>query len=123
MRWATIRTADGTHAVRVDGNMLVELAARDVAEMLTRGDVPETGAVHDAAAADYAPVVTHPGKVICQGLNYRSHILEMGHELPEHPTLYTKYHEALVGARQDIEHLPHQLRRGRRLLGSRATRW
>jgi acylpyruvate hydrolase len=36
------------------------------------------------------------------GLNYRSHILEMGRELPRHPTLFTKYPEALVGAHDDI---------------------
>ena len=64
--------------------------------------VPETGTVHDLATADFAPVVTHPGKIICQGLNYRSHILEMGHELPEHPTLFAKFREALIGAHDDI---------------------
>ncbi len=65
-------------------------------------NAPETGAVHDVATADYAPVVTHPGKIICQGLNYRSHILEMGHELPTHPTLFAKFREALIGAHDDI---------------------
>jgi acylpyruvate hydrolase len=106
MRWATIRTDDGTRAARVDGDTLVELAARDVGELLARGgDVRETGTLHDTETADFAPVVTHPGKIVCQGLNYRSHILEMGHELPEHPTLFVKFREALIGARDDI-HLP-----------------
>ena len=58
----------------------------------------ETGIVHDLASTDLAPVVTLPGKIICQGLNYRSHILEMGHELPTHPTLFAKFREALIGA-------------------------
>jgi acylpyruvate hydrolase len=103
MRWATIRTNDGTRATRVDGDALVELAARDVGELLASdGDAHETGTTHDVATADYAPVVTHPGKILCQGLNYRSHILEMGHELPEHPTLFAKYREALIGAHDDI---------------------
>ena len=53
-------------------------------------------------SADFAPVVTHPGKIICQGLNYRNHILEMGHELPTHPTLFAKFREALIGAHDDI---------------------
>ena len=106
MRWATIRTGDGTRAARVDGDSLVELDARDVGELLARGgDTRETGAVRDVASAEYAPVVTHPGKVLCQGLNYRSHILEMGHPLPEHPTLFVKFREALIGAHDDI-HLP-----------------
>src|SRR5262249_467553 len=34
--------------------------------------------------------------------NYRSHILEMGRELPEHPTLFAKYAESLIGARDPI---------------------
>jgi acylpyruvate hydrolase len=46
----------------------------------------------------YAPVVPRPGKIICVGLNYRSHISEMGRELPEYPTLFAKYPEALLGA-------------------------
>jgi acylpyruvate hydrolase len=103
VRWATVRTADGTHAAIVEGDALLELDVRDVGELLARGaDVPETGIVHDLATADLAPVVTHPGKIICQGLNYRSHILEMGHALPTHPTLFAKFREALIGARDDI---------------------
>ncbi len=92
-----------THAARVDGDTLIELAARDVGELLASDNgTSETGTTHDVATADYAPVVTHPGKILCQGLNYRSHILEMGHELPEHPTLFAKYREALIGAHDDI---------------------
>jgi acylpyruvate hydrolase len=103
MRWATVRTADGTRAARLDGDVLVELDAADVGEVLARGGgATETGTTHDAATADLAPVVTHPGKVICQGLNYRNHIFEMGHDLPAHPTLFAKFRESLVGARDDI---------------------
>jgi acylpyruvate hydrolase len=103
MRWATIRTSNGTRAVRVEGEELVELDAADVGELVTLGgDAPPTGQVHDVATADYAPLVTGPGKIICQGLNYRSHILEMGHELPEYPTLFTKFPETLIGAHDDI---------------------
>lgn len=115
MRWATIRTGDRTgdatgdatrartRAARVDGDELVELDARDVGELLARGgDAPETGTTHDVDTADYAPVVTRPGKVLCQGLNYRNHILEMGHDLPEHPTLFAKFAETLIGARDRI---------------------
>jgi acylpyruvate hydrolase len=52
--------------------------------------------------AAYAPVVPFPGKIVCVGLNYRTHILEMGRDLPEHPTLFSKYADALVGANDDI---------------------
>src|SRR3954454_12409796 len=102
MRWATIRAADGTHAAVVEGDALLELDVPDVGALLARGNAQETVIVHDLATADLAPVVTFPGKIICQGLNYRSHILEMGHDLPAHPTLFAKFREALVGAHDAI---------------------
>jgi acylpyruvate hydrolase len=40
--------------------------------------------------------VLDPGAVICVGLNYRSHILEMKRELPEVPTLFSKLPRALT---------------------------
>ena len=51
----------------------------------------------------WAPVIPTPGKIICAGLNYRNHILEMGRELPGVPTFFAKYTESLVGAYDDIE--------------------
>ena len=51
---------------------------------------------------DYAPLVARPDKILCVGLNYRNHILEMGRELPEHPTLFAKYTSSLIGADDDI---------------------
>lgn len=47
-------------------------------------------------AADLLPVVPNPGKIFCVGLNYREHIEEMGHPVPEHPTLFVKYADALA---------------------------
>jgi acylpyruvate hydrolase len=55
-----------------------------------------------AAQADFAPVVPRPGKIICVGLNYRSHILETGRELPDYPTLFAKFADTLLGARDDL---------------------
>ena len=37
MRFATIRTDDGTTAARLDGDVLIPLDAADVGEMLSRG--------------------------------------------------------------------------------------
>ena len=55
-----------------------------------------------AGQADFAPVVTQPGKVICVGLNYRSHILETGRELPAYPTLFAKFADTLLAPRDDL---------------------
>jgi acylpyruvate hydrolase len=103
MRFATIRTAGGTTAARLDDDVLVPLDAADVAELLARGGAAERpGAVPVAASeASFAPVV-RPAKIFCVGLNYRAHILETGRELPEYPTLFAKFAETLLGAHDDL---------------------
>ena len=47
-----------------------------------------------------APVT--PTKVVCVGLNYRGHIEEMGHELPEEPVIFLKPSTAVIGHGQAI---------------------
>ena len=107
MKLATIRIPEGTRAVRVDGTTLTDIGARDVREVLEREDWQQSaaeagGQTRDLADADFAPLVPGPSKVICVGLNYRNHILEMGRDLPEHPTLFNKYADTLIGARDEI---------------------
>jgi acylpyruvate hydrolase len=108
MRLVTLRTAGGTRAGRVDGDEVIELAYPDVAAALaadpdlTGLDDSQGAARHQLAEADLAPLVPHPSKVFCLGLNYASHIEEMGHDAPSHPTLFGKFPRALIGARDDI---------------------
>ena len=107
MRLATIRTPSGTRAVRLDAERAVETGHSDVGVLLANPDwramaSRASGASHELADLDYAPVVPRPGKVICVGVNYKAHIKEMGRETPSHPTLFAKYAEALIGANDDI---------------------
>ncbi|MCX5188818.1 fumarylacetoacetate hydrolase family protein [Streptomyces mirabilis] len=102
MRLATIRTPNGLQAVRIDGDVAVECGAPDVGALLARADwrdsaVNADGPRHDVDALVYAPVVPSPGKIICVGLNYRTHITEMGRDLPQYPTLFAKFPEVLIG--------------------------
>jgi acylpyruvate hydrolase len=53
------------------------------------------------AGTDLAPPV-RPDKVICVGLNYRSHIEEMGRGFPDHPTLFAKFADTLTGPYDDL---------------------
>src|SRR3954451_23163369 len=107
MRLVTIRTASGTQAGRLDGDTVLPLGAPDVGALLEAGvdNVREAGDAIPLADADLAPVIPRPSKIICLGLNYRSHIEEMGAELPKHPTLFSQFPAALIGARDPI-HLP-----------------
>jgi acylpyruvate hydrolase len=107
MRFATIRTGAGTTAARLDGDSLVPLDASDVGALLAAGNPasvpPRAGSAPvPVAEADFAPVVTNPSKIICVGLNYRTHIIETGRELPEYPTLFAKFAETLMGPNDDL---------------------
>lgn len=108
MRLVTIRTATGTRAARVEGGALVPLDYEDVGALLAAvgphglAQVPSAGDPVAVKDSDFAPVVTRPSKILCVGLNYRTHILEMGRELPEHPTLFGKFADTLIGAHDDV---------------------
>lgn len=52
-----------------------------------------------------APVQA-PGKIICVGHNYREHILEMGRQIPEHPVIFAKYANTIIGPQDDIPFFP-----------------
>lgn len=107
MRLATIRTRGTTAAVRVDDTEAVEIGYQDVGALLARPDwqaraAAANGPRHDVDTLDYAPVVPTPQKIFCVGLNYRSHITEMGREIPQYPTLFAKFPAVLIGAYDDI---------------------
>ena len=85
----------------------MDLGADDLVTFLRRpgwqqAAVAVDGERHGVDELDYAPVVVAPEKVVCVGLNYRSHILEMGREVPAYPTLFSKYARALVGPHDDV---------------------
>jgi acylpyruvate hydrolase len=101
MKLATIRVGDRTTAVRVEGEALVDLGVPDVDTVLAGAEVVD-GKEYALAGADFAPVVLRPSKVVCVGLNYRTHIQEMGRDLPEYPTLFGKFFDAIIGAYDDI---------------------
>lgn len=110
MRLLTARTPDGNRAARQEGDEVVLLPFTDVGALISSGE-----GWRDAAAGDgprqafdgleLAAVVPKPGKVLCLGLNYATHIREMGHDLPPHPTLFGKFARTLTGP-HDVIPLP-----------------
>ncbi|MFF4911983.1 fumarylacetoacetate hydrolase family protein [Streptomyces tendae] len=107
MKLATLRTADGTRAVRLDGDTLIDLGHADLGELFAEDGWQQraaaaTGTTYPVEGADFAPVVPNPSKVVCVGHNYTNHIKEMGRDLPAFPTLFPKFAETLIGARDDI---------------------
>jgi acylpyruvate hydrolase len=106
VKLATIRTSDGTRAARVENGRYGTLDAADVGTLLTdpnwRTEAEAISPDQPLERTTLAPVIPRPGKILCVGLNYRNHILEMGRELPRYPTLFAKYPEALVGPHDPI---------------------
>lgn len=108
MRFTTIRTATGTTAGRVDGDVIVHLPFPDVGTLLASGRdwrtraQGTTGPASPLASADFAPLVPRPEKIICVGANYEDHVKEVGLSLPSHPSFFAKFHRSLIGARDDL---------------------
>lgn len=105
-----MKTATGTTAAVQDGGAFAPIdGVADVGALLASPDWQDSarravaGGVRVAEGeAELLQLVASPGKVVCVGLNYRSHILEMGRDLPEYPTLFAKFTETLTGPFDDI---------------------
>jgi 2-keto-4-pentenoate hydratase/2-oxohepta-3-ene-1,7-dioic acid hydratase in catechol pathway len=49
------------------------------------------------SAIRFLPVIPNPGKILCAGINYRSHAAETGRELPKQPSMFIRFTDTLVG--------------------------
>src|SRR6202008_1265225 len=45
----------------------------------------------------FLPVIPNPHKILCAGVNYRSHAAEVGRELPKQPSMFIRFTDTLVG--------------------------
>ena len=84
-------------------------APATIDDLLQNEDGPSLNALVDASAKskatqklylkeetiEYGPVVTHPEKIICVGLNYRQHAIEIGAPIPKQPVLFNKFNTTL----------------------------
>jgi acylpyruvate hydrolase len=98
--------------LRVPGDLLGLLrggeasmaAARRALEFAERQRVAgrAEGLCHPITDIQFLPPIQRPGKVVCVGLNYRSHLAEIGDPTPEYPILFHKAATSLIGDRQSI---------------------
>lgn len=111
MRLATLTLEGRPTAVVVDGELAVPVKGyADVGALLRDPDgatAARTAAENDAAqplrTEQLLRPVLEPGAIVCVGLNYRSHILEMGRELPKDPTLFSKLPRAMTDPYATVE--------------------
>jgi acylpyruvate hydrolase len=58
--------------------------------------------VIDRSAVTLKAPVPRPGKILCIGLNYRDHAAESGQQVPDFPTVFTKYANTIIGPGEAI---------------------
>ncbi|MHB0856297.1 MAG: fumarylacetoacetate hydrolase family protein [Anaerolineae bacterium] len=89
---------------RLPSDILVFLAAgehaRSLAAQALQTSDPSTAL--DLSAVTLLAPVPRPGKIMCVGLNYRDHAEESHMEVPEYPTIFTKYANCVTGPGADI---------------------
>jgi acylpyruvate hydrolase len=87
------------------------VAYGDIGALLAAGDAGLAFARRALEGGDEQPYepatvrrpILAPGAIFCVGLNYRTHIREMGRDLPTHPTLFSKLSRALTDPYVDID--------------------
>jgi 2-keto-4-pentenoate hydratase/2-oxohepta-3-ene-1,7-dioic acid hydratase in catechol pathway len=84
-RWMTLRDA---------------LAGKGLADLATAAKNRKTDFALDAV--ELLPVIPNPDKILCVGLNYASHIGEVGRERPVQPSVFSRLHNTLVPPGGDI---------------------
>ena len=45
----------------------------------------------------FLPVIPNPRKILCAGVNYKSHAAEVGRELPKQPSMFIRFTDTLIG--------------------------
>jgi 2-keto-4-pentenoate hydratase/2-oxohepta-3-ene-1,7-dioic acid hydratase in catechol pathway len=75
----------------------------DLRHALESGAVPELrkqaeGAKPDRKLSDitFLPVISNPKKILCIGINYKSHAAESGHAAPTLPNIFTRFVDTLT---------------------------
>ena len=109
-RLGTLQVQDGRQVV-IDLNQLEPDLPVDLVRFLEEGDaargLAEKALVRAGEGLDVSSVtlkspVPCPGKIICVGLNYRDHAAESGHPIPDYPTIFSKYANAVIGPEEPI---------------------
>ena len=99
--------------IRAKGG-LINVGARLGREFSSLAEVLRAGALNkldemaylsadlDIASVEMLPPIPHPAKIICVGLNYKSHAAKSGNELPQNPSLFLRSVDTLVGSGQPL---------------------
>ena len=115
MRLISFRHAGAARIGAVVEGGIVDLSARTAArwpglrQAIAGKALGELAAALKGASADLSfgdvelqPVIPDPDKILCVGLNYASHVGEVGRQLPTVPSVFSRLHNTLVAHGGDI---------------------
>src|SRR4030066_309586 len=85
----------------IKGDRVLELGSASMMDVIN-GEIRHRARSHDLKDLSVHAPVDRPSKIICIGLNYRSHINEMKWEIPKKPIIFTKPSSAIIGPREKI---------------------
>jgi len=77
------------------GSLREALAADALAEMKTTAQTGKPD--HGLHEIEFLPPIPDPEKILCAGINYRSHAAETGRDLPKQPSMFIRLASTLVG--------------------------
>ena len=108
MRYVSFRRPDGEASFgKIEGDSIVDLGSADcgsLVDALQTGNLAKRASGNRLALRDVIllPVIPNPGKIICVGLNYASHVAETGREQKDHPAIFTRWADTLVADGQPL---------------------
>ena len=88
----------------LQGSTIVSLGDATLEQLLEQGqDLVAWANARRASGNEYKaddvsllPPLTHPGKIICVGLNYADHTKESPYDQPSYPTLFPRFNSSLI---------------------------
>jgi 2-keto-4-pentenoate hydratase/2-oxohepta-3-ene-1,7-dioic acid hydratase in catechol pathway len=103
MRLVTFRPPGGPPAAGVLSDKTVRGLKMDMLSLLASGRIPSaTGPSYDLDAVTLLAPVPRPPKLICAGLNYRDHAIEVKAKMPSVPTIFCKFSNVVIGPGEPI---------------------
>ncbi len=79
-----------------------DLPRTDLDTLLKTCDRVGTGEVVPIAQAVLAPPADHKTKIVCLGMNYKTHVAEVNTDIAPNPALFTRWLDTLVGHGQPL---------------------
>ena len=108
MKFASFEINSAASWGLVEGDTVADLGAvlrdryPDLKSAIAAGVLSEVAAAaarakrHPLASIAFLPVIPNPDKILCIGLNYASHVGEVGRQLPTVPSVFSRLHNTLV---------------------------